>query len=191
MWDYYLSLGLNNIVRSRPWRQVLPAIRQIALCRWQRQVTRSYFKWRKTVEVAGKDKSILIEADLAARDAITRAAEATWWEWTGGSRPFFWNWDVEVQGFMLRGLEWWLRPGFVPKRRRQRAPSDKETRRKIAEKLTTIRDRKYVEAGPIDALMHYFDVKKGVDDIRMVYDGTASGLNDWLWAPWFLLPAYN
>jgi hypothetical protein len=31
-------------------------------------------------------------------------------------------------------------------------------------------------------------VEKGSDDIPMVYDGSASGLNDLLWAPWFPLP---
>ena len=35
-----------------------------------------------------------------------------------------------------------------------------------------------------------FDVVKK-DDIRMVYDGSKSGLNDALWAPWFALPTIN
>ena len=29
---------------------------------------------------------------------------------------------------------------------------------------------------------------KVVDEIRMVYDTTKSGLNDIVWAPWFTLP---
>lgn len=36
--------------------------------------------------------------------------------------------------------------------------------------------------------MFMFDVPKGDADIRMVYDGSKSGLNDALWAPWFPLP---
>jgi hypothetical protein len=36
--------------------------------------------------------------------------------------------------------------------------------------------------------MNVFDVPKGEDDIRLVYDGTKSKLNDHLWAPWFPLP---
>ncbi|KAL7565773.1 hypothetical protein ACA910_010211 [Epithemia clementina (nom. ined.)] len=36
--------------------------------------------------------------------------------------------------------------------------------------------------------MNYFSVPKGNSDIRMVYDGTKSGLNDCLYAPWFILP---
>jgi hypothetical protein len=38
-------------------------------------------------------------------------------------------------------------------------------------------------------LMHFFLAEKGDIDIRMVYDGSKSGLNDAIWAPWFALPA--
>ena len=33
-----------------------------------------------------------------------------------------------------------------------------------------------------------FYVPKGLKDIRMIYNGTASGVNDWLFAPHFSLP---
>jgi hypothetical protein len=36
--------------------------------------------------------------------------------------------------------------------------------------------------------INYFAVSKGDSDIRPVYDGTTSGLNDALWVPWFPLP---
>jgi hypothetical protein len=36
--------------------------------------------------------------------------------------------------------------------------------------------------------MHFFLVLKGDVDGRMVYDGSKSGLNAALWAPWFALP---
>jgi hypothetical protein len=40
----------------------------------------------------------------------------------------------------------------------------------------------------VEALTSFFAVSKGEEDIRMVYDGTASGLSEALWAPWFSLP---
>jgi hypothetical protein len=40
----------------------------------------------------------------------------------------------------------------------------------------------------VESLTSFFAVPKGDSDIRMVYDGTKSGLNDALWAPWFALP---
>ncbi|KAL7576966.1 hypothetical protein ACA910_006722 [Epithemia clementina (nom. ined.)] len=36
--------------------------------------------------------------------------------------------------------------------------------------------------------MNYFAVPKGYSNVRMVYDGTKSGLNSCLYAPWFYLP---
>jgi hypothetical protein len=37
-------------------------------------------------------------------------------------------------------------------------------------------------------LTQFFKVSKGEFDIQMAYKGTSSGLNDWLWVPWFPLP---
>jgi hypothetical protein len=47
---------------------------------------------------------------------------------------------------------------------------------------------KQVSPNLILLLMHFFSVTKGDVDIRMVYDGSKSGLNAVLWAPWFALP---
>lgn len=38
------------------------------------------------------------------------------------------------------------------------------------------------------SLTSFFSVPKGDNDIRMVYDGTKSGLNNCMWAPQFSLP---
>jgi len=43
-------------------------------------------------------------------------------------------------------------------------------------------------AGHVRALTSFFTVPKGDRDVRVVYNGTKSGLNDCLWAPWFRLP---
>ena len=53
-------------------------------------------------------------------------------------------------------------------------------------KLDTVRSRLYIEPGEVTT--HYFSVLKGEADIRMVYNGTSSGLNDILWAAHFGLP---
>jgi len=42
--------------------------------------------------------------------------------------------------------------------------------------------------GEVKLLTSFFAVPKGDSDIRMVYDGTKSGLSDAMWAPWFALP---
>jgi hypothetical protein len=58
----------------------------------------------------------------------------------------------------------------------------------INEKLANVREKGYVSPGLILSLTSYFSVPKGDHDVRIVYDGTRSGLNSSLWAPWFPLP---
>jgi hypothetical protein len=47
---------------------------------------------------------------------------------------------------------------------------------------------RYIISCFVTALTSYFAVPKGDSDIRMVYDGTKSGLIACLWATWFPLP---
>ena len=54
--------------------------------------------------------------------------------------------------------------------------------------MVPVRLKNYIEPGTVDSLIHYFYVPKGLKDIRMVYNGTSSGLNDAVWAPHFGLP---
>jgi hypothetical protein len=55
-------------------------------------------------------------------------------------------------------------------------------------KLEKVRARGYLEEGHVHALTSFFIVPKGDRDVRVVYNGTKSGLNDCLWAPWFRFP---
>jgi hypothetical protein len=59
----------------------------------------------------------------------------------------------------------------------------------VTKKLQKILDRGYVVfpagSGFIKSLMDFFDVEKG-SDIRMVYNGTRCGLNEVLWANFWL-----
>ena len=48
--------------------------------------------------------------------------------------------------------------------------------------------KRYIDVGVVKTLRHYFYVAKGKKDIRMVYNGTASGINDCLFYPHFGLP---
>jgi hypothetical protein len=63
-----------------------------------------------------------------------------------------------------------------------------ETREKVREKLQKVREQGYITAGKVKALTAFFYVQKGEDDIRVVYDGSVSGLNEVLWVPRFVLP---
>ncbi len=58
----------------------------------------------------------------------------------------------------------------------------------MRQKLEKVRGLGYICPGMVHSLISYFAVPKGEKDIRMVYNGTKSGLNGAMWAPWFLMP---
>ena len=180
LWHDYLVRGLSPKVSSRDVTGASNVLRTWLLCRWKLNVTRSYLKWKK-----GQRGKVY---DNEAQDCISRAADATWWTWDVGSRPFFWRWPADYVPQIRDGHKVWFDGEVNPWTRKQRESKVAERSILIRSKLDTIREKRYVEPGTIISLMSYFDVPKGEDDIRMVYDGSASGLNDKLWAPWFSLP---
>jgi hypothetical protein len=149
---------------------------------------RSCYVWNSTGKDACASHQRLQRAasgdDLAAAaDAIRQACEATWWEWTGGSRPFHWRWPEFYQNTIRDGLM----VHFV-----DRAPicmvpqpdtKNPKVKAAMTRKLQTVRDRAYLVAAFVVSLMSFFGVPKGNDDIRMVYGGMKSGLNDAVWVP--------
>ena len=67
-------------------------------------------------------------------------------------------------------------------------PAEFETSRKMVDK---VRSRHYIAGGTVLILTASFYVLKGEYDIRLVYDITASVLNDDLWVPIFLMPSVD
>jgi hypothetical protein len=70
----------------------------------------------------------------------------------------------------------------------QRKEKDPEVRKNMGIKLMTVFACRYFEYGLILSLTSFFSVPKRDTDIRMVYNGTSSGMNARLCAPWFALP---
>ena len=130
-----------------------------------------------------------LEKDLeAGRDAIARARGASFWDWDAGSFPFFWRWQPEVKRDMRDGTPLFVK-GKLPKfLRKQIISGDSRLKDKVKSKLTKVILRGYLALGAVLSLTSYFQVPKGDDDIRMVYDATACGLNEALWAPTFWMP---
>ena len=58
----------------------------------------------------------------------------------------------------------------------------------VPEKISKVRRLLYVAPAKVTSEIDVFCVPKGLDDIRLVYNGTSCGLNKILWAPWFSLP---
>jgi hypothetical protein len=66
--------------------------------------------------------------------------------------------------------------------------SDPKVKAQVTAKIEKVRARGYISPGVVESLTAFFAVPKGDDDIRLVYDGSISGLNSFLWVPWFFLP---
>jgi len=100
----------------------------------------------------------------------------------------FWRWPVAYQEATRDGVKPWLKDVVTQWRAPQREGKDPSLSEGIAKKLKKARERGYIGKGYVNSLMSFFAVPKGDSEIRMVYNGTKSGLNNTLWAPWFALP---
>ena len=67
-------------------------------------------------------------------------------------------------------------------------PIPPEKASQLGPQVDKVRLRNYISPGEVLNLTDFFDVPKGDKDIRIVYNGTSSGLNEALWAPGFYLP---
>jgi hypothetical protein len=122
-------------------------------------------------------------------EGLRRAEESSFWNWDGGSTPFFWRWQPEVKADMRDGTKLYVDKTKLPRyTKAQQMPRDKSIVERITEKIQKVRLRGYIAAGLVLSLTGFFQVPKGEDDIRLVYDLTACGLNEALWAPNFWMP---
>lgn len=203
IWNHYVMLAWN-LERNRqgePEIEPGPAeerefdrLRKVMLRWWRRNLTRSFISYLKLEY--GPDWQHLDSKELkldleTGRDAIHRACGASFFEWEDGSTLFFWRWHPEFRKSARDGVPWRIK-GALPKfMRRQKKERDKTIKLKVAKKLGKVKHRRYIEKGYVKSLTSYFAVPKGTDDIRMVYDATASGLNESCWTPKFGMYTVN
>ena len=185
-WNKFLLAPFTSFIMDRDWASAANKLRSWLWRHLRKNRLRSYLSWRKSV--GRKGMTVSLESDEAARDALTRYVNGDWWTWSRGSRPFFWEWPEEFQEAMRDGIRLWMTEHLTPYTKAQAKPLTMDEWEKVRLKLMNIRERGYVQPGVVDSLTSFFAVPKGDSDIRMVYDGTISGLNDSLWAPWFPLP---
>ena len=192
LWDDRIceKLGLKEVEHQAKCVKALEIIRKGALRYWKRLVSSDFWLWwrfQRFDDDFSEDKSLKDRTIKAGLSALSHAAQASWWDWDKGSSPFFWRMpDAQWMREMRDGIApMWI--GDPPSyRRRQKANPDEKQRSFEKKKLTKVRQRGYISHTPgIKSLTSFFSVPKGEDDIRMVYDGTKSGLNDALFAPWF------
>jgi hypothetical protein len=81
------------------------------------------------------------------------------------------------------GLKVFYRAAKPKFRKPQRDATNVTKRERMRKKSEKVRNRRYIGEAFVRSLISFFVVPKGLDDIRMVYDGTVSGLNDSIWVP--------
>ena len=102
---------------------------------------------------------------------------------------FFWQWTPEFKRYARDGIPiCWLSNKQPTSRKPQPPVLDKKVKERMKSKLKNFRDQGYVDSGFVRSLISFFAVPKGLEDIRMVYEGTTSKFNEAVWVPTFGLP---
>jgi hypothetical protein len=135
-----------------------------------------FFNWFKAQAwESEEDKEKILQA---GKTAIKFAMKASWWDWVGGSRIFFWRWPPKYFEEACFGLP----PQFVAdpptSKDRQRPYTNPKTEELEKRKMKMVIDCGYIKrvsANAIMSLMYFFSMLKGEVDIRMVYDGSKTG----------------
>eukprot|EP00978_Attheya_sp_CCMP212_P029827 scaffold107351_cov30-Attheya_sp.AAC.1 len=197
LWDdriVHRVFGVNvSLARKEEITNCLNTIRKFALRFWRLKVARDFRTW--WIDYAKKEKKhgrVVPRRELldAGVEALRYAAGVSWWQWDSGSAPFFWRWEEAFLEDLATGYKPMFKEIPKPSTASVRLPQDKEIRKMMRKKLEKVIRQKYIDVSEeeILAFIQYFTVEKGLYDIRMVYNGTKSGLNDCLFAPWFALP---
>jgi hypothetical protein len=116
---------------------------------------------------------------------------ADWWEWTAGSRLFFWRRPENHQLPARDGYHPYFVHELPAYKCHQPYERQSEMRMMVANKLSTVREKMYIAKGEVQSLTSYFWVPKSYSDIMMVYNASRSGLNQALLAPNFGVPTVD
>jgi hypothetical protein len=124
------------------------------------------------------------------RTILWHATHTNWFEYGAGSRLAFFRFPLKYSRIARDGVPINFETEGPTSMAAQPHISDPATRSRVKDKLRKVLRRKYVlrTCRKIKSLIKYFAVPKGEDDIRMVYDATANGLNDAVWVPTFWMP---
>lgn len=122
-------------------------------------------------------------------DGIRRVLDGSWWERDNGSTLFFWRWPEGIRKKAARdGLTIFVQGKLPRYTRAQQVTSNPVKFEQVWKKIIKVINRGYIVDHHIQSLINYFDVPKGLTDIRLVYDGTKSLLrNEAVWSPGFFL----
>jgi hypothetical protein len=125
-------------------------------------------------------------------NCLTWSVNLDCWDSSSGSTLYFWRWTDEFLKGAWDGIQVFRADEGPRYQVPQQSESDATKRALIAKKLQKVLDIGYVSLGKVLSLTGYFAVDKAQGtDIRMVHDGTKSGLNNTIRAPNFYVPSID
>jgi hypothetical protein len=197
-WLFFTVLGRTTAFISETSRlcstkrqtPILEVLRSFILCVWIRSVYRSFRRFM--IQEHGAQWYHSVGPDIeAGRECLHRIALCTFWEWEGGSKLLFWRWPAPIRRWARDGHPIYISGELPQYRRRQPLEPNPTIREQVRHKLAKFVQKGYVKPGTVHSLISFFTVPKGESDVRIVFDGTKSGLNAALWAPSFHLPTID
>ena len=108
-----------------------------------------------------------------------------------GLSLFFWKWPQKYQEWAREGQPHYAIDNFPECFRPQDPAKTEEDQTKMKKKVDKVGKSLYTEPGTVLSITHMFYIRKGLNDIWMVYNGTLCGLNLSVWAPHFGLPIFQ
>ena len=119
---------------------------------------------------------------------MKRITNFSWWEWDAVYSLLFCKWPQLYQAWAREGQPNYAIDNFPKFFLPQDPAKTEEDRTKMKNNVENVRKSMYSDPGIVLSLTQMFYVRKGLNNIRMVYNGTLCNLNLDLWAPHFGLP---
>ncbi|KAL7576334.1 hypothetical protein ACA910_018150 [Epithemia clementina (nom. ined.)] len=189
-WDKRVLYLLGENQMCTWHHRAFKLLREAMWRRWKKCVISSWliWWWSKQSKLAAYGENIVEVIRSWGSQACRYARRSSFWAWEGRSGVFLWRWPEEYFWDVALGLP----PNWIgtpePRITEQRNLGEPDMIHQIAAKIADMQRKGYIAPGECAATMNFFAVPKGTSDIRMVYDGTKSGLNNCLYVPWFPLP---
>jgi len=132
----FINLAWSAVI-GKNRRPILDVLRGWLLCLWRVSVWKSFRRYLKTSPPVEHSSDI-----SAGRDCLSRVGYATFWDWSGGSRLFFWRCPQPLRVWARDGLPVYAHSDLPAYKKSQPPPKDQHTKKEVASKLS-----KFVKRG--------------------------------------------
>ena len=143
-------------------------------------------KSKEGITELGKDQ-------LSLTSMLWHDSQSDWFEYHGGSKLAHFRFPGRYRKIARDGVPIFFEQSGPNSKGMQPHIVDSRLRERTREKVSKVLGRKYLlpPSSPIKSYIKYFAVPKGEDDVRLVYDATANGLNESAWILPFWLPTID